>query len=228
MGTSDGNDRSPNSAGGGGGSSSSKRNKPCQQCQKLKVKCERNPTGGPCQRCLASNKECTYHEPPNKKRKKDPDEYPSLFRERVNVRRLDELEKTLASMRKSLGGQASVAPPIQETFGTTGNFGHPLDMLARTAANTTSPDDRFSTPGGGGSAFNGITPPAVPMQRPMQRVIPSETVPTTWSTELSGIDPVERGWLDIDDAKMLFERYPTPLSPLPYTERHICVAQVRS
>ena len=151
----------------------------------------------------------------------------SLGGGRVNVRRLDELEKTLASMRKSLGGQPSAAPPIQETFGTTGNFGHPLDMLARTAANTTSPDDRFSTPGGGGSAFNGITPPAVTMQRPMQRVIPSETVPTTWSTELSGIDPVERGWLDIDDAKMLFERYPPPYSP-SHTERHICVAWVHT
>jgi len=75
MGTSDtGNDLSPNSA--TGGTQSSKRNKPCQQCQKLKVKCERNPTGGPCQRCSAQNKECTYHEVPNKKRKKDPDEYP--------------------------------------------------------------------------------------------------------------------------------------------------------
>jgi hypothetical protein len=118
-------------------------------------------------------------------------------------------------MRKSLGGQSSTAPaPVQETFGTTGNFGHPLDMLARTAANTTSPDDRFSTPGGAnGNAFNGITSPSAHIQRPAQRVIPSETVPTTWSTELSAIDPVERGWLDIDDAKMLFERYlplPTP------------------
>ena len=115
-------------------------------------------------------------------------------------RRLDELEKTLASMRKSLGGQTTGAP-LPETFGTS--FGHPLDILARTAANTTSPNDRFSTPG---NAFNGITPPSTHMQRPAQSVIPSKTVPTTWSTELSGIDPVERGWLDIDEAKMLFER----------------------
>ena len=57
----------------------SKRNKPCQQCQKLKVKCERNPSGGPCQRCQAQNKECTYHDFPNKKRKKDPDEYFPIF-----------------------------------------------------------------------------------------------------------------------------------------------------
>jgi len=72
----DGRGRSPNSAGppGGNGSSSSKRNKPCQQCQKLKVKCERNPTGGPCTRCAAQKKECTYYELPSKKRKKDPDE----------------------------------------------------------------------------------------------------------------------------------------------------------
>ena len=161
--------------------------------------------------------------PPTKNGKKTPMSIPLLPGGKANVRRLDELEKTLASMRKSLGGQTSTAPPIQETFGTTGNFGHPLDMLARTAANTTSPDDRFSTPGGGGSAFNGITPPAVPMQRPVQRVIPSETVPTTWSTELSGIDPVERGWLDIDDAKMLFERYLPPLNPPP-VQRDIYVS----
>jgi len=117
-------------------------------------------------------------------------------------------------MRKSLGGQSSTAgpAPVQETFGTTaGNFGHPLDMLARTAANTTCPEERFSTSGGPGNAFNGITPAAAHLQRSTQRVIPSETVSTTWSTELSGIDPVERGWLDIDDAKMLFERY----LPLP-------------
>ena len=74
--SSDGRDRSPNSA---GPTSSSKRNKPCQQCQKLKVKCERNVNGGPCQRCLAQNKECTYHEAPSKKRKKDPDEYSLKF-----------------------------------------------------------------------------------------------------------------------------------------------------
>jgi Fungal Zn(2)-Cys(6) binuclear cluster domain len=58
---------------------SSKRNKPCQQCQKLKVKCERSPNGGPCQRCQAQNKECLYHDFPSKRRKKDPDEYLSYF-----------------------------------------------------------------------------------------------------------------------------------------------------
>lgn len=72
--SSDGATRSPNSA-GPQSAASSKRNKPCQQCQKLKVKCERTILGGPCQRCQAQNKECTYHEAPNKKRKKDPDEY---------------------------------------------------------------------------------------------------------------------------------------------------------
>src|SRR5579859_3682348 len=77
----DGRGRSPNSAGptaagnGANNNSSSKRNKPCQQCQKLKVKCERNPNGGPCTRCAAQHRECTYYEVPSKKRKKDPDEY---------------------------------------------------------------------------------------------------------------------------------------------------------
>src|SRR5436190_12057102 len=72
--SSDGAVRSPNS-GGPQSATSSKRNKPCQQCQKLKVKCERTSAGGPCQRCQAQSKECTYHEPPSKRAKKNPDEY---------------------------------------------------------------------------------------------------------------------------------------------------------
>ena len=110
-------------------------------------------------------------------------------------------------MRKSM---AESNPAAQVTAGSTGdsgfgsNFGHPLDMLARTAANTHSPDvDRFPP----GTTYNGITPPCLMAPRPSPRVGPTETIPTTWSTELSSIDPVERGWLDIDDAKSLFERY---------------------
>ena len=112
-------------------------------------------------------------------------------------------------MRKSLGeydsGKSSIST-VNATEPTAfgSNFGHPLDMLARTAANTHSPDlDRSN------ASFKGITCPTgqnIPRQPP--RVGPSEAIPTTWSTELTGIDPVERGWLDIDDAKWLFERYP--------------------
>lgn len=58
-----------------GGGPSTKRIRPCQRCQKLKVKCERSPDGGPCRRCHAKKKECTYEEVSNKKRKKNPDEY---------------------------------------------------------------------------------------------------------------------------------------------------------
>lgn len=77
-------------------------------------------------------------------------------------------------------------------------------MLARTAANTHSPDlDRYP----GGNAFNGISPPVhtITGQLP-SRIGPSDTIQTTWSTDLTGIDPVKRGWIDIDDAKSLFER----------------------
>jgi hypothetical protein len=126
------------------------------------------------------------------------------------------LEKTLASMRKSLGeynpasntptSSVGVANNSPET-GFTSNFGHPLDMLARTAANTHSPDvtiDRYPC----GNTFNGINPPTQSSNtRQPLRIGPSEAIPTTWTTELSGIDPVERGWLDIEDAKFYFERY---------------------
>ncbi len=97
-------------------------------------------------------------------------------------------------MRKSLGeynpGQSSTATTHPtETTGFGSNFGHPLDILARTAADTNSPDlDRLNT------SFNGITPCAaqhIPRQQP-SRIGPSEAIPTTWSTELTGIDPVER------------------------------------
>src|SRR5271156_1887488 len=125
-------------------------------------------------------------------------------------RRLDELEKTLASMRKSLETQnpppagVGVANSTEAGFGSS--FGHPLDMLARTAANSHSPDDRF-TPGA--TNFNGITPPTHPstIPRPPPRIGTTSDIVTSWSTELSGIDPVERGWLDLNETKSLFERF---------------------
>jgi Fungal Zn(2)-Cys(6) binuclear cluster domain len=240
--------RSPNSAGptaaGGANNSnnnsnSSKRNKPCQQCQKLKVKCERNPNGGPCTRCAAQNKECLYYEMPSKKRKKDPDESvpttvpcsslstASLFRASIlllresffsagsaNCRRLDELEKTLESMRKSLEhGTPPTTTKVDNTFAAGNSFGHPLDMLARTAANThshthsVSPElDRFPP----SNAYSGITPPAQTTQRSTLRIATAEAIPTTWTADLSGMDPVERGWMDLDDAKAFFGRYVSP------------------
>ena len=99
--------------------------------------------------------------------------------------------------------QQTTTPSAIPEGGFGSNFGHPLDMLARTAANTHSPEiERPNT-------FSVITPSAqnTPRQVP-QRIGPTEAILTTWSAELSGIDPVERGWLDIDDAKWLFERYP--------------------
>jgi hypothetical protein len=119
----------------------------------------------------------------------------------LTIRRLDELEKTLATMRKSLGEYNAPAAqqPTTTTDGAFGSFGHPLDMLARTAANTQSPPDRFQMQNIEGQMGMGT-------QRQPLRIGPSETIPTTWTQDLTGIDPVERGWLDIDDAKSLFER----------------------
>jgi len=128
-------------------------------------------------------------------------------------------------MRKSIGEYNPASDTSPSGVGVTNNspetgfasnFGHPLDMLARTAANTHSPDvtiDRFPC----GNTFNGITPPiqGCTTRLPL-RIGPSETIPTTWTTELTGIDPVERGWLDIEDAKFYFERY-FPYAPLPFS-----------
>jgi hypothetical protein len=111
-------------------------------------------------------------------------------------------------MRKSLGEYNTPAPaPVPSTnpdTGFVGSFGHPLDMLARTAANTHSPTEgRFAGPAGHSNFSNfGVGSTTQPL-----RLGPTETMPTTWSADLSGIDPVERGWLDLDDAKALFERY---------------------
>jgi len=122
-------------------------------------------------------------------------------------RRLDELEKTLASMRKSLEqGHTGTAAPIAgsgESFGS--GFGHPLDMLARTAANTHSPDAERFTP------THTFTPPSQAVTRgPAIRVNPTEAITTTWSTDISSIDPIERGWIELEDAKFNFERYISP------------------
>jgi hypothetical protein len=114
-------------------------------------------------------------------------------------------------MRKSLGEYTPVVPSTggravnSSETGFSSSFGHPLDMLARTATNAHSPNlDRFTS----GITFNGIVPPSQNDARnATRRIGPPEAIPTTWSTELSGIDPVERGWIDIDDAKFYFERY---------------------
>ena len=112
------------------------------------------------------------------------------------------------SMESHHGHAQSTGPLIQNVeppaTGFTTSFGHPLDMLARTAANTHSPDlDRFNA----GNGYNKITPPVQPPPRPSSiRVGPSDSIPTTWNSDLSAIDPVERGWIDVEDAKFLFER----------------------
>jgi hypothetical protein len=117
-------------------------------------------------------------------------------------------------MRKSLEYGTSPTTKVDNTFPAGNSFGHPLDMLARTAANThshahtnthsASPElDRF-TPG---NTYSGITPPAQNTQRSTLRIGTTDAIPTTWTSDLSGIDPVERGWMDLDDAKSFFDRY---------------------
>lgn len=125
------------------------------------------------------------------------------------------MEKTLASMRESLGvynpvvqNSVGTTSPVAETTTTASGyvttFGHPLDMLARTAANSHSPDiERFNA----GNTVPNPGPPTSRQPRTPRVIVPSDSIPTTWSSDVSGIDPIRRGWLDIDDAKFLFERY---------------------
>lgn len=114
-------------------------------------------------------------------------------------------------MRKSLGEynpSHPTAPSVtrsttDNSFGTS--FGHPLDMLARTAANSHSPElDRFAS----GNAYPAITPPAQAAPRAPTRSGPLEWhLPSNWSAEIPNIDAVERGWIDLEEAKGLFERF---------------------
>jgi len=133
-------------------------------------------------------------------------------RDPTDFRRLDALEKTLASMRQSIDlhdhspqqhQHLHTSPVVHTVDGSfAGNtFGHPLDMLARTAANTHSPevDPRFQA----SHSVHGIT---IPPPRPSPGIGPSESIPTSWTTDLSGVDPIDRGWLDMEDARNLFER----------------------
>src|SRR5439155_1683018 len=105
--------------------------------------------------------------------------------------RIDELEKTLASMRKSLGeynpGQSSTATTHPtETTGFGSNFGHPLDILARTAADTNSPNlDRLN------SSFNGITPCAAQYIRRQQPILFLSVIAAAAST-LADTDMFEK------------------------------------
>ena len=120
-------------------------------------------------------------------------------------------------MRKSLGeynnpvgqGSAGSVSPAPETAaatatkGFTSKFGHPLDMLARTAAKSHSPDiERFNA----GNTFPNTGPLGSQQPRTPRLLGPSESIPNTWTADLCGIDPINRGWLDMEDAKFLFER----------------------
>jgi len=114
-------------------------------------------------------------------------------------------------MRKTMGESGDqLSPPFgsQDPAGVgRPSFGHSLDMLARTAASSHPPGgERYA-------ASNPIPAASPPLQRPTAvRVVAPDSIRTTWSTDLSGIDPVERSWLDLDTAKALFDRQASRLS----------------
>jgi Fungal Zn(2)-Cys(6) binuclear cluster domain len=187
-------------------SATSKRIRPCQRCQKLKVKCERSPDGGPCQRCQAKKKECTFEEVPSKKRKKNPDEYIIPAKTLIDRnRRIDELEKTLAAMRESLAATNHHAnsPHMGEQAGKFGaSHGQPLDILARTAVSAHSPTLDRVTSGNTFPATSG-TEPHTPNPHPRASISESSSA---WSPDGNSFDPIARRWVDYEDAKSLFER----------------------
>jgi Fungal Zn(2)-Cys(6) binuclear cluster domain len=187
------------------GSAASKRIRPCQRCQKLKVKCERSTDGGPCQRCQAKKRECTFEEVPGKKRRKNPDEYTPATTLIDRDRRIDELEKTLAAMRESLasGNHRAISPHTGEQTGNFGaSHGQPLDILARTAVSAHSPTLDRVTSGNTFPATSG-TEPQTPNADPRASVSESSSA---WSPDGNSFDPIERRWVDYEDAKSLFER----------------------
>lgn len=66
-----------------------KRLRACEACRGLKVRCEPDPSGGPCKRCLKAGRKCEIT-PPSRKRQKKTDS------------RVSELEKQLADIQAQL------------------------------------------------------------------------------------------------------------------------------
>ena len=74
----------------------SKRLRACEACRSLKVRCEPDPNGGPCKRCLKAGRKCEITAPSRKRQKKTDS-------------RVSELEKQLADIQSQLRNSGQIA-----------------------------------------------------------------------------------------------------------------------
>jgi len=111
-------------------------------------------------------------------------------------------------MRETLAAnqQHSRSSRVGDPAGKSGSgHGHSLDMLARTAVSAHSPNlDRFTS----GNTFTAATGTTNP-HSPSLRASVSDSS-SSWSPDGNSIDPIERRWLDIEDARALFDRSDGP------------------
>ena len=100
-----------------GEASEEKRQRACEKCRELKVKCifERSDGTGPCKRCQKANRQCVVTEPVRKRQKKDPD---------ASSSKVLELERKIDALTAALSGrEGSVG-----TYGGDAGYGRPADM----------------------------------------------------------------------------------------------------
>jgi hypothetical protein len=124
-----------NDAGSGthdGGPNDPKRSRACEACRGLKVKCEPDPSDGPCKRCAKANRNCVVTQPSRKRQKKTDS-------------RVAELEKKLDELTASLAAQKSGSI-------STAHGGVQSDIAAIAAQAQHNPYQQV-TNGGYGSAF---------------------------------------------------------------------------
>jgi len=102
--------------------------------------------------------------------------------------------------------QHSRSPRVGEPVGKSGSgHGHSLDMLARTAVNAHAPNLDKLDPENTFVTATGTTNPHSPNLRASVSDLAS-----SWSPDGNSGDPIERRWLDIEDARSLFDRCDGP------------------
>ncbi|KAK4943368.1 hypothetical protein LTR10_017042 [Elasticomyces elasticus] len=189
-----------------------KRPRACEACRQLKVKCELddNHPVGSCKRCAKANRQCIVTAPSRKRQKKTDS-------------RVAELEKKIDALTQSLaarGGEGDVAtdpsihhaqparpPPYGEQW-----HGPPPPVTSMSPSTTqqgvkrkiANDYDYF-----GGELHKASSPslrPAAPGSH-YQPVFSRENTVKTEADDLPSVDPIERGFIDLNSARKCFERY---------------------
>ena len=98
--------------------------------------------------------------------------------------------------------QHSRSPRVGEAVGKSDSgHRHSLDMLARTAVSARTPKMDQLVPENTFVTATGTTNPSSPNLRASVSDLSS-----SWSPDGNSSDPIERRWLDIEDARSLFDR----------------------